>query len=118
MSSYMLERLATLRFDAAAMLNLSPDHLDRHGDMAGYAAAKRAIFDRQTAADLAVVGIDDADSRAMAEWLRGQPARVVTVSGEAHRPTSGATHGDAARRRKAFAWRSSRWRDLPIALPR
>ena len=44
----MLERLATLRFDAAAMLNLSADHLDRHGDMAGYAAAKRAIFDRQT----------------------------------------------------------------------
>ena len=47
MSSYMLERIATLRFDAAAMLNLSADHLDRHGDMAGYAAAKRAIFDRQ-----------------------------------------------------------------------
>ena len=48
MSSYMLERLATLRFDVAAMLNLSADHLDRHGDMAGYAAAKRAIFARQT----------------------------------------------------------------------
>ena len=59
----MLERLATLRFDAAAMLNLSADHLDRHGDMAGYAAAKRAIFDRQTADDLAVIGIDDAPSR-------------------------------------------------------
>ena len=51
-----------LRFDAAAMLNLSPDHLDRHGDMAGYAAAKRAIFDRQDCGDLAVVGIDDAPS--------------------------------------------------------
>jgi UDP-N-acetylmuramoylalanine--D-glutamate ligase len=37
MSSYMLERLATLRFDAACMLNLSADHIDRHGDMAGYA---------------------------------------------------------------------------------
>ena len=66
MSSYMLERLATLRFDAAAMLNLSPDHLDRHGDMAGYAAAKRAIFDRQTANDLAVIGTDDPPSREMA----------------------------------------------------
>ena len=82
MSSYMLERLATLRFDAAAMLNLSPDHLDRHGDMAGYMAAKRAVFDRQTAEDLAVVGVDDADSRALAERLRAKPARVVTVSGE------------------------------------
>ena len=59
MSSYMLEQLATLRFDAAAMLNLSADHLDRHGDMAGYVAAKRAIFDRQAADDLALVGVDD-----------------------------------------------------------
>ena len=59
MSSYMLERLATLRFDVAAMLNLSPDHLDRHGDMVGYEAAKRAIFARQTAGDAAIIGIDD-----------------------------------------------------------
>ena len=69
MSSYMLERLATLRFDAAAMLNLSPDHLDRHGDMAGYVAAKRAIFDRQRPEDLAVVGADDAYSDALAATL-------------------------------------------------
>jgi UDP-N-acetylmuramoylalanine--D-glutamate ligase len=82
MSSYMLERLATLRFDAAAMLNLSPDHLDRHGDMVGYMAAKQAVFDRQTAGDLAVVGVDDADSRMLANRLRAKPARVVAVSGE------------------------------------
>ena len=81
MSSYMLERIATLRFDAAVMLNLSADHLDRHGDMAGYLAAKRAIFDRQAAGDIALLGIDDDDSRAMADWLCGRPARVITVSG-------------------------------------
>jgi UDP-N-acetylmuramoylalanine--D-glutamate ligase len=79
MSSYMLERLATLRFDVAVLLNLSPDHLDRHGDMAGYAAAKRAVFDRQGDGDVAVVGIDD-DSAALAHGLRGP--RVITVSGE------------------------------------
>ena len=79
MSSYMLERLATLRFDVAAMLNLSPDHLDRHGDMAGYVAAKRAIFDRQAAGDVAVVGIDDSLSAAMAAELHVQC--VVRVSG-------------------------------------
>ncbi|HET9018786.1 MAG TPA: UDP-N-acetylmuramoyl-L-alanine--D-glutamate ligase [Acetobacteraceae bacterium] len=77
MSSYMLERLAASRFDVAAMLNLSPDHLDRHGDMAGYARAKRAIFDRQDAGCTAVVGIDDAPSREMAAGL---PARIVTIS--------------------------------------
>jgi UDP-N-acetylmuramoylalanine--D-glutamate ligase len=83
MSSYMLERLATLRFDAAVMLNLSADHLDRHGDMAGYAAAKRAIFARQTVHDLAVIGIDDALSRDMAYAL---PHGVTPISG--HQPAA------------------------------
>jgi UDP-N-acetylmuramoylalanine--D-glutamate ligase len=80
MSSYLLERIATVRFDAAAMLNLSPDHLDRHGDMAGYGAAKRQIFASQDAACTAVIGIDDPDSRAMAAEAR--PARLLRVSGE------------------------------------
>ena len=77
MSSYMLERIGSLRFDAGVMLNLSPDHLDRHGSMAGYAAAKRAIFDRQGFGDLAVVGTDDAASRAIATEFA-----AITVSGE------------------------------------
>ena len=81
MSSYMLERLATIRFDAAAMLNLSADHLDRHGDMAGYAAAKRHVFDRQDATCTAVVGVDDAASAAMADDLAAGPARLIRVSG-------------------------------------
>jgi UDP-N-acetylmuramoylalanine--D-glutamate ligase len=80
MSSYMLERIAALRFDAAVMLNLSADHIDRHGDMAGYARAKRAIFDRQTSGDLAVIGIDDEPSREMAAWLHMRPATVVEIS--------------------------------------
>jgi UDP-N-acetylmuramoylalanine--D-glutamate ligase len=81
MSSYMLERIATLRFSAAAMLNLSPDHLDRHGNMTGYADVKRAIFARQTAADVAVVGIDDPLSVAMADDLSSGPMQLVRVSG-------------------------------------
>jgi UDP-N-acetylmuramoylalanine--D-glutamate ligase len=81
MSSYMLERLAALRFDAAVMLNLSADHLDRHGDMAGYAAAKRAIFARQTAHDLAIVGVDDMPSIDIAASL---PRVPIMISG--HKP--------------------------------
>jgi len=77
MSSYMLERLATLRFDAAVMLNLSPDHLDRHGDMAGYATAKRQVFARQVSGDTAVIGIDDAGSRAMLAGIAG----AISISG-------------------------------------
>ena len=80
MSSYMLERLATLRFNVAAMLNLSADHLDRHHGIIGYAMAKRAIFDRQTSSDLAVIGIDDPDSVAMAAALPGE-VPATTISG-------------------------------------
>ena len=80
MSSYMLERIATLRFKVAVMLNLSPDHLDRHGDMNGYAAAKARIFARQQADDVAVLGQDDAMTAAMG---RGLVARMVPVSGRA-----------------------------------
>jgi UDP-N-acetylmuramoylalanine--D-glutamate ligase len=76
MSSYMLERIAVLRFDVAAMLNLSPDHLDRHGDMAGYLAAKARIFAGQTPADVAVLGQADAATAALAKDL---PARVVKL---------------------------------------
>jgi len=61
MSSYMLERIDRLRFNVAVMLNLSPDHLDRHGDMAGYLAAKTRILKD---ADLAILGDDDAATAA------------------------------------------------------
>jgi UDP-N-acetylmuramoylalanine--D-glutamate ligase len=80
MSSYMLERLATIRFHVAAMLNLSADHLDRHHGMTGYALAKRAIFDRQGPSDLAVIGLDDPDSSAMAGSLP-RDVEVTTISG-------------------------------------
>jgi UDP-N-acetylmuramoylalanine--D-glutamate ligase len=81
MSSYMLERLETLRFDIAVLLNLSPDHLDRHGGMEGYAAAKAHAFDRQEAEDLAVLGMDDAWGRRFVT-----PARILPVSGATPQP--------------------------------
>jgi UDP-N-acetylmuramoylalanine--D-glutamate ligase len=86
----MLERLASVRFDAAVMLNLSADHIDRHGDMAGYAMAKRAIFDRQRSEDVAVIGVDDAACRDIAAWLDTGPARVVRISSAENAFTLGA----------------------------
>ena len=79
MSSYMLERIEELRFDIAVLLNLSPDHLDRHGGMAGYIAAKRQIFAHRAADGLAVIGIDDQPSREMAASLA---APIICISGE------------------------------------
>lgn len=81
LSSYMLERLATARFDIAVLLNLSPDHLDRHGGMEGYAAAKAHILDRQQPDDLAVIGMDD-------DWGARftTPARILPISGHTLQP--------------------------------
>lgn len=81
MSSYMLERIANMRFSAAAMLNLTQDHLDRHGNMDEYRTAKAEIFARQEAGDVAVVGIDDEPSRAMAASMADGSARLVRISG-------------------------------------
>ncbi len=81
MSSYSLERLATARFDIAMLLNLSPDHIDRHGDMAGYAAAKAHIFDRQRPHDLAILGQDDALTAATPVL-----ARLLPISAHAPQP--------------------------------
>nr|WP_321983329.1 UDP-N-acetylmuramoyl-L-alanine--D-glutamate ligase [uncultured Lichenicoccus sp.] len=82
MSSYMLERLSSLRFDAAALLNLAPDHLDRHGDLAAYGDVKLSIFDRQAQGDVAVLGLDDAWSCEQEQTLQDGPAVLVTVSGK------------------------------------
>jgi len=59
LSSFQLETARHLHPRAAALLNVSPDHLDRHGDLAGYLAAKRRIFERQSADDVAVLNADD-----------------------------------------------------------
>ncbi len=59
LSSFQLEAVSELRPRAAALLNLSADHLDRHADAGLYGAAKRNLFARQAGADLAVLNADD-----------------------------------------------------------
>lgn len=84
MSSFQLELVPSLRFDVAVWLNITPDHIDRHGDLAGYIAAKRHIFDNQRPADVAVIGVDDESSKAEALRLAGGRKTIgVTVSGNA-----------------------------------
>jgi UDP-N-acetylmuramoylalanine--D-glutamate ligase len=57
LSSYQLETTWSLQPEAAAVLNVSPDHLDRYHDLAEYAAAKARIYERAAAA---IVNLDDA----------------------------------------------------------
>jgi UDP-N-acetylmuramoylalanine--D-glutamate ligase len=59
LSSFQLELIETFRPNISVFLNLSPDHLDRHGSMEAYATAKARIFEKQTAADFAILNADD-----------------------------------------------------------
>jgi UDP-N-acetylmuramoylalanine--D-glutamate ligase len=58
-SSFQLETIEHFRPRIAVWLNFSPDHLDRHGTVEVYAAAKARVFENQTASDWAVVNADD-----------------------------------------------------------
>jgi UDP-N-acetylmuramoylalanine--D-glutamate ligase len=84
MSSFQLELVPSLRFDVAIWLNITPDHIDRHGDLAGYIAAKRHIFDNQRATDVAVIGVDDEASKTEAVRLANARRTIgITVKGNA-----------------------------------
>ena len=78
LSSYQIEQTKSLAPDVAVLLNLSPDHLDRHGDMDGYVAAKKRLFALQRPGQLAVVSVDDDESRAVFDELVRQKDRRVT----------------------------------------
>ncbi len=81
LSSYQLDLTSSLRLDAAVWLNTTPDHLDRHGDMTAYIAAKRRIFLNQGAADWAVIGVDDGHCAAICtELTRAGVQHVAPIS--------------------------------------
>jgi UDP-N-acetylmuramoylalanine--D-glutamate ligase len=75
MSSFQLEGTDRFHPWIAVFLNLSADHLDRHGSLAEYAAAKARIFANQTAADWAVVNADDPAVLALAALGRARQLR-------------------------------------------
>jgi UDP-N-acetylmuramoylalanine--D-glutamate ligase len=59
LSSYQLDLTSSLHPDVSIILNISPDHLERHGTMENYVAAKRRILLNQGKGDTAVIGVDD-----------------------------------------------------------
>ncbi len=71
-SSFQLESTEEFRPRAAAILNLTPDHLNRHKTMAGYLAAKLKIFSQQKEEDFAIINYDDAICREAAKALRAK----------------------------------------------
>ena len=86
-SSFQLDLTSTLAFDVAVLLNISPDHLYRHGGLEGYINAKRRIFQNQKEGQTAIVGIDDEYTASIIRELRANGgARVVPVSGARKAP--------------------------------
>ena len=58
-SSFQLESISAFRPDIGVLLNVTPDHLDRHGSIEAYGAAKARMFENQTEEDAAVINADD-----------------------------------------------------------
>ena len=78
-SSYQIDLTPTLDATGACLLNVTPDHLDRHGTIEHYAEVKARIFDRLGAGDTAVIGVDDPISADIADRLPGIPKRISVL---------------------------------------
>jgi UDP-N-acetylmuramoylalanine--D-glutamate ligase len=83
MSSYQLELVPSVGFNVAVLLNVTPDHLDRHGGMDGYIQAKRHIFQHPKRSHTAIIGVDDEHCRKVYDELEAAlESAVVPVSAE------------------------------------
>lgn len=82
LSSFQLDLTERAAFEVAVLLNVTPDHLDRHGDMKGYVAAKKRIFRRRSGTgQTAIVGVDDDYGRAIRDELIKDGAwKVIPIS--------------------------------------
>lgn len=78
-SSYQIDLAPSLNPTAGILLNLTPDHLDRHGSMENYAAIKERLV---AASDTAIVGVDDQYCEAIADRLYRDGVHVVRISKE------------------------------------
>lgn len=108
LSSFQLETIRKFRTHIAALLNLTPDHLDRHGCFEDYARAKSRIFLNQRREDFAVVNADD---RCCVGLGQKSPARVFPFS-RRRRLKEGAWVQDGEIR---LAWDNHRRAGLPVS---
>ena len=79
MSSFQIDLTPSLAPSIGVLMNVSPDHLDRHGTLADYAAIKARLV---AGADVAIVGIDDPMSRAIYDTLRDTGSTVYAVTSD------------------------------------
>lgn len=77
LSSFQLETIVDFHPAVAAVLNVTPNHMDRYETLVDYAAAKHRIFANQTAGDVAILNADD---EIVSSWAAGLRAHVVPFS--------------------------------------
>ena len=92
LSSYQTDLARSLTPDVAVLTNISPDHLDRHGGLGGYFAAKRRLF-AEGGPDRAVIGVDEVEGQFLANQMSEGQAddRVIRVSSGQKLETTGWT---------------------------
>lgn len=78
LSSYQTDLARTLQPDVAIFLNLSPDHLDRHGGTGGYFAAKKRLF-TQGLPERSIIGVDEPEGRFLSNVIR-EGNNVIEIS--------------------------------------
>ncbi len=92
-SSYQLDLTTSFAPDVAILTNISPDHLDRHGGMEGYVAAKARLFQALGPQAVALIGVDEAEGQGIALSLAGGHANLTTITtvhpGEGRGPDGG-----------------------------
>jgi UDP-N-acetylmuramoylalanine--D-glutamate ligase len=80
LSSYQIDLTQTLDCDVAVLLNITPDHLDRYDGFEGYAASKARLFAMQSPDHVAIIGIADAPSAAIARSLSSRGERLTKIA--------------------------------------
>jgi len=94
LSSYQIDLTHSLDCDAAVLLNISPDHLDRYGSIEAYSESKARLFEMQSPSHDAIVAIDDPISRSIADRVRGRSHRVSSadIGDQSHWPALQGPH--------------------------
>ena len=83
LSSFQLDLIRSLISDIAVLLNISPDHIERHGDFPNYIASKTRIFTRRASSQTAIIGVDDDICRRIHSELSSRRGRtIVPVSAQ------------------------------------
>lgn len=112
LSSYQCELARALAPDIGVFLNLSPDHLDRHGGMGGYFAAKRRLF-VEGGPDRSIIGVDENEGRFLSNQLRenadgGEPVIQISTTQKLSGKGQGGDWSVFARKGFLAEWRKGK----------